>query len=104
MSIKAGRQFLVFPLLRLGTSGDNLLGISVNLIFPRTVLVCAHECQMVTSFLLLKQFSIFAVETILSKASNATIDGRVMQIFAREPCLFSENYFLSSILLKNKFS
>lgn len=90
MSLKAGRQVLVFTLPRLGTSGDNLLAMPINLIFPRIVLVCVHECQMVMSFLLLKQFSIFAAETILNQVSNATIDGRVMQIFATEPCLFSD--------------
>lgn len=66
MSVKAERQFLVFPLPRLGTSGDNLLEMSINLIFTKTVLFCVHECQMLTSFLLLKPFSIFAPETILN--------------------------------------
>lgn len=65
MSVKAERQFSVFPLPRLGTSGDHLLEMSINLIFTKTVLFCVHECQTLT-FLLLKLFSIFAPETILN--------------------------------------
>lgn len=85
---------MVCSLPRLVTTGDNVLEMSISLVFLSTGLVPVHEYQMVTAVLLMKLFCL-----CLNPVSNETGNGRVMQISARELCLKQ-----TSGLFKNRLS